>query len=217
MTDSHPIFAVAFAAVAAVGERTGYGRRRADAFAGAEGRLLIVGLGPGYDLEHLPAGVTDVVAVEPGQSMRAHAARRVRRAAVPTWLVGAVGEALPLPDSSADSALVALVLCSVSDPAAVAAELRRVLRPGGTLHVLEHVHASPGSRLRCWQDRLDPLWCRLAAGCHLTRDTRQTLVDAGFDTSHLRDATIRPAPPLVAPHLIGIARQPACDDDVRLQ
>lgn len=209
MAAAHPIFAVAFAAVAAVGERTGYGSRRAEALAEARGRLLIVGLGPGYDLAHLPTGVTDVVAVEPEPSMRAYSARRIRRAQVPTRLVAATGEALPLRNASVDAALVALVLCSVSDPAMVVAELRRVLRPGGTLHVLEHVHASPASRLRSWQDRLDPTWSRLAAGCHLTRDTRQLLVDAGFDTAQLRDIMVRVAPPPVTPHLIGIARQPA--------
>lgn len=205
MRDRNPIFAVVFAAVAAIGERTGYGRRRAEALAGARGRLLVVGLGPGHDLAHLPAGVTHVVAVEPDPSMRARSARRVSRAPVPTWLVGATAEELPLSDSSVDAALVALVLCSVSHPAIAATELRRVLRPGGTLHVLEHVYASPGSRLGRWQDRLDPLWSRLAAGCHLTRDTRQILTDAGFDTSQLRNTTVRLAPALVAPHLIGTA------------
>jgi ubiquinone/menaquinone biosynthesis C-methylase UbiE len=209
MPEAHPIFAVVFAGVAAMGERTGYGRRRADALSGARGRLLIVGLGPGHDLAHLPAGVTEVVAIEPEPSMRGFALRRVRRTPIPTWLVGAVAEALPLPDASVDAALVALVLCSVPDPAGAVAELRRVLRPGGTLHVLEHVHASPGSLLRPWQDRLDPLWSRLAAGCHLNRDTRQTLVAAGFDTTELRDTTVRFAPTLVAPHLVGTARR-AC-------
>ena len=179
---AHPVFAFLFAGVAAIGERTGYGRHRAAALADARGRLLIVGLGPGHDLAHLPAGVTSVVAVEPEPSMRGRAARRVRRTAVPTSLVGAVAERLPLPDDSVDAALVTLVLCSVSDPAAAAAELFRVLRPGGTLHVLEHVHAAPGSWLRPVQDRVDPLWTRLAAGCHVTRDTRRVLTDAGFDT-----------------------------------
>lgn len=205
MPPAHPIFAFVFAVVAAMGERTGYGRRRAEALAGARGRLLIVGLGPGHDLTHLPGGVTEVVAVEPDPSMHAYSAHRVHRAPVATWLVGAVAEALPLPDASVDAALVALVLCSVPDPVGAAAELRRVLRPTGTLHVLEHVHAAPGSRLRPWQDRLDPLWSRLAAGCHLTRDTRQILGDAGFDTSQLRSITVRLAPALVAPHLIGTA------------
>ena len=102
--------------------------------------------------------------------------------------------------------MAALVLCSVRNPARAAAELRRVLRAGGTLHVLEHVHAAPDSRLRPWQNRLDPVWSRLAAGCHLTRDTRQVLVDAGFDTSQLRDINVTLAPAVVAPQLIGTAR-----------
>lgn len=207
MPAAHPIFALFFAGVAALGERTGYGRSRAEALAGAEGRLLIVGLGPGHDLAHLPAEVTDVVAVEPEPSMRKYAARRVARAPVPTRLIGAVAEALPLPDASMDAALVALVLCSVPDPALAASELRRVLRPGSTLHVLEHVAASPDSRLRRWQNRLSPLWSRLAAGCQLTRDTRETLREAGFDTAQLRNTTVPVAPALVAPHLVGIARR----------
>jgi ubiquinone/menaquinone biosynthesis C-methylase UbiE len=203
MPDPHPFFATVFASVAALGERTGYGPRRAEALAGATGRLLIVGLGPGHDLEHLPGTVTDVVAVEPEPTMRRYCARRVDRSPVPTRLVAAVAEELPLPDECMDAALVALVLCSVTNPAAAAAELRRVLRPTGTLHVLEHVHAPPGSRLARWQHRLDPLWSSLAAGCHVTRDTRQVLRTAGFETSRLRTATVRLAPPLVVPHVVG--------------
>jgi hypothetical protein len=80
-----------------------------------------------------------------------------------------------------------------------------VLRPGGTLQVLEHVHASPGRRLRSWQDRLDPLWSRLAGGCHLTRDTPRVLAAAGFDTSQLRLTTVRIAPVLIGPHAVGTA------------
>ena len=207
MPDAHPIFATVFATVAALGERTGYGRRRAEALAGATGRLLIVGLGPGHDLHHLPATVTDVVAVEPEPTMRRYCARRVDRSPVPTRLVAAAAEELPLPDECVDAALVALVLCSVADPAAAAAEIHRVLRPTGTLHVLEHVHALPGSRLAGWQDRLDPLWSGLAAGCHVTRDTREVLCIAGFDTGRLRESNVMLAPPLVAPHVVGTARR----------
>lgn len=205
MVREHPVFARVYGVVAELGERTGYGRWRAAALTGARGRLLIVGLGPGHDLVHLPAGVTHVVAVEPDATMRARARRRVAAAAAPVTLVGGVAEALPLATASVDAALVALVLCSVQDPAAAAAELRRVLRPGGTLHVLEHVHAAPGA-LRRWQDRIDPLWARLAGGCHVTRDTRTVLAAAGFDTSGLRDVLVRPAPPPVASQLVGVAR-----------
>lgn len=206
MPSTHPVFAVVYTAVAALGEQTGYGRRRAQALDGAGGRLLVVGLGPGHDLAHLPPEVTSVVAVEPEAAMRRRSRKRVAGAGVPVTLVGGVAEALPVQTASVDSALVALVLCSVQDPRAAAAELRRVLRPGGTLHVLEHVHARPGSRLRGWQDRLDPVWTRLAAGCHVTRDTRQVLDRAGFDTSGLRDVTVPLSPALVGPHVLGTAR-----------
>ena len=146
--------------------------------------------------------------------MRRYCARRVDRSPVPTRLVAAVAEALPLPNECVDAGLVALVLCSVADPAAAAAELHRVLRPTGTLHVLEHVHAPPDSRLARWQDRLDPLWSEMAAGCHVTRDTRQILRTAGFDTGRLRTATVRLAPPLVGPHVVGSAclARPATSD-----
>jgi SAM-dependent methyltransferase len=200
------VFAVTYGVVAAAGELTGYGRRRSEVLQGARGRLLIVGVGPGHDLRHLPPAVTEVVAVEPSAAMRRRAARRAAAASVPVRLIGGTAEALPLPDASVDSALVALVLCSVDDPMRSAAELHRVLRPGGTLHVLEHVYASPGSRLRHWQDRLDPVWSRLAGGCHVTRDTRSVLQAADFDTTALIDTTVRPAPPMVGPHLIGTAR-----------
>ena len=199
-------FAATYGVVAAAGELTGYGRRRAEVLRGARGRLLIVGVGPGHDLRHLPLDVTDVLAVEPSAAMRRRAVRRAAAAPVQVRLLGGTAEALPLPDGSVDCALATLVLCSVADPARAAAELRRVLRPGGTLHVLEHVHAPTGTRLRRWQDRLDPLWTRLAAGCHVTRDTRAVLETSGFDTTALVDTTVRPAPPMVGPHLVGVAR-----------
>jgi SAM-dependent methyltransferase len=202
----HPVYSVVYSGIAVLGEWTGYGRRREGVLSEARGRLLIVGLGPGHDLRHLPAGVAEVVAVEPEPSMRARSARRARRSRAPVHLVGGIGESLPLPDASVDSVLSTLVLCSVSDPARAASELARVLRPGGTLHVLEHVRAGRGTRLRRWQRRLDPLWSRLAAGCHVDRDTREVLDAAGFDTSALRDVFVPLSPPLLASHLIGTAR-----------
>jgi ubiquinone/menaquinone biosynthesis C-methylase UbiE len=172
----------------------------------AAGRLLVVGIGPGYDLDHLPPAVTCVVAVDPSSSMRRRAARRVSRARVPVALCAGVAEALPVADGSVDAVLSSLVLCSVRDLDLSVSELRRVLRPGGTLHVLEHVHGPPGSAVRRWQDRLDPAWARMAAGCHVDRETRAGLDAGGFDTQDLVDVTVRPSPPMVGPHLVGVAR-----------
>ncbi len=202
MAGNHPIFAPLYNALAWAGERTTLGRWRTEALAPATGRLLIVGLGPGYDLAHVPPAVTEIIAVEPAAAMRRIADRR----AGPTVrLVEGIGEQLPLPDASVDSALCALVLCSVTDPVAVVREIGRVLRPGGVLCVLEHVRAAEGTRLGRLQERSAGAWSRIAGGCEPHRRTRQAIETAGFDTSQLEERTMYLNVPLLVPHLIGTA------------
>lgn len=202
---SHPVFARVYAALAPLADRGEMADLRDQALAGARGRLLMVGLGPGVDLDHLPPTVTDVVAVEPDPTMRRIAARRAARAGVPVSLLPDAGESLPLPTASVDTALLAYVLCSVQDPSRVLQEVRRVLRPEGTVHLLEHVRAPDGTRLARWQDRLAGPWSRLAGGCRPNRRTRELAAAAGFDTTGLRDTRLHPNLPLVAPHLVGTA------------
>ncbi|MGA0933221.1 MAG: class I SAM-dependent methyltransferase [Candidatus Nanopelagicales bacterium] len=204
----HTVFTRVYRGLSAVGERTGLGDLRRRVLADAHGRLLIIGLGPGHDLDHLPAAVTSVVALEPSASMRAAARSRVDAAArrgVEVDVIDAVAEQIPLPNSSVDSVLVAYVLCSVADPHAAAAEIRRVLPPGGTLHVLEHVRAEPGTALRGLQRAVGPVWPRLAGGCRVDRDTAAVLESAGFDLSAITRTRLMALPP-VAPTLVGVAR-----------
>jgi ubiquinone/menaquinone biosynthesis C-methylase UbiE len=205
----HPVFTRTYGVIAAVGERAGLGRLRESVLAEARGRLLIVGLGPGHDLDHLPAAVTSVVALEPSDSMRVVAQARVRSATdrgIAIEVMDAPAECIPLPDDSVDSALVAYVLCSVDDPRAALAELRRVLRPGGTLHVLEHVRARPGSVIRGLQRCVAPVWPLVAGGCQVDRQTGVLLEEAGFDVSGIKETRIMALPP-VAPTLVGVARR----------
>jgi ubiquinone/menaquinone biosynthesis C-methylase UbiE len=202
----HPVFARVYAVLARLGEPGELGRWRTEVLGDARGRLLVVGVGPGHDLAHLPRDVTDVVALDPEPTMRAMAARRTADAPVPVEVVAGTAEALPVADASVDAVLCSLVLCSVDDVDRALAECRRVLRPGGTLHVLEHVRAPGGSRLARWQDRVTPLWRRCAGGCHPNRDTRAALARAGFDTSGLVDAPLALGPPVVRPHLHGVSR-----------
>jgi ubiquinone/menaquinone biosynthesis C-methylase UbiE len=204
----HPVFARLYNWLTWAGEFTTIGRWRTEALQTASGRLLIVGLGPGHDLAHLPSRVTEVIAVEPAASMRRISARRMRHR-IPVRLIAGVGERLPLPDASVDSALLALVLCSVDDPVAVLGEVARVLRPGGTVCVLEHVRAADGSRLGPVQDRLARAWARIAGGCQPHRRTRLAFEAAGYDTSELADRMCVLNVPLLAPTLIGVARPPA--------
>ena len=202
---AHPVFAQVYRLVAAAGERGGFGQLRASVLADASGRLLILGLGPGHDLAHLPAAVTSVVAVEPDPSMRALARGRVAACPVPVTLLSADAHALPLADSSVDAVLCACVLCSVAQPPRALAELRRVLVPGGRLLLLEHVAAPPGHWVGRLQQLLQPVWGRAAGGCSVRRDTWGAVAAAGFDVTAVRTAMVWPNLPPVAPTVLGTA------------
>jgi ubiquinone/menaquinone biosynthesis C-methylase UbiE len=206
----HPLFTVLYQLVAGLGEHSQLGRARSEVLTGAHGRLLIVGLGPGHDLGHLPDSVTSVVAVEPSASMRRAAGPRVataRARGIEVELIDAVGEALPLPDDSVDCVLFAYVLCSVDSVDDVLSEARRVLHPGGTVCVLEHVRAAPGT----WTERIQRavsiggMWPRVMGGCDCRRDTRAALASAGF---HVEDLVERPLVnvPVVSWTLVGSSR-----------
>ncbi|MGA3218607.1 MAG: class I SAM-dependent methyltransferase [Acidimicrobiales bacterium] len=157
----------------------GLRRWRAEVTSGLAGRVVEIGFGSGLNVEHYPAAVEMVLAVEPAKLARRLAARRAGARAVPVRHIGLDGQAIPLPDASCDAALSTFTLCTVADPAKVLAELRRVLRQEGRLHFLEHGTAPEPSVAR-WQRRLDPWQRRLADGCHLTRDTLALVGQAGF-------------------------------------
>ena len=204
---AHPVFSFVYGTVAALTERGEIGRVRGALLSGAAGTVLVVGLGPGHDLDHVPPSVSQVVALEPGLPMLRRAAPRVRalRARGGSVLLAAgVAEALPLADASVDAVLLAFVLCSVADPARALAEARRVLRPHGRLLLLEHVRGPEGSLLARVQDRVDPWWHRLAGGDSLTRDPSGLLRAAGFDVTGLTYRWMANFP-LCAYHLVGTA------------
>ena len=202
---THPVFAQVYRFIAAAGERGGFGRLRASVLADASGRLLILGLGPGHDLAHLPIAVTSVVAVEPDPSMRALGRGRVAACSVPVTLLSADAHALPLTDGSIDVVLCACLLCSVAQPPRALAELRRVLVPGGRLLLLEHVAAPPGHWVGHLQQLLQPFWSHAAGGCSVRRDTCGAVAAAGFDVTAVRTAMVWPNLPPVAPIVLGTA------------
>lgn len=201
---NHPVFTQLYRLIARAEESGAVGRARSQVSEQLHGRLLIVGLGPAEDLHHLPDSVTAVVGIEPSASMRKAARSAIARSPIPVEVVDAVGEDLPLPDNSVDSVLFAYVLCSVDDPSRVVAEALRVLRPDGTIAVLEHVVAE-GGWMRGAQRLVSPFWPFLAGGCRCDRDTRAALADAGLDVSALQDTVLTNVPP-VAPALVGTIR-----------
>lgn len=201
----HPVFTQVYRWLAKAEDAGAVGRARTQVAQALHGRLLVVGLGPAADLHHLPEQVTEVVGVEPSRSMRRVAAGAVGAAAVPVEVVDAVGEQLPLPEDSVDSVLFAYVLCTVEDPDLVLAEALRVLRPGGTIAVLEHVRAGEGTWMRRAQRLAAAWWPRVTGGCRCDRDTRAVFAAAGLDLSGLASPRLTPVPP-VAPSLVGVIR-----------
>ncbi|WP_338748412.1 class I SAM-dependent methyltransferase [Janibacter alittae] len=178
-------------------------RRRA--CAGLDGEVVEVGFGSGLNVPFYPRTVTRVRAVEPADLAWRLAADRVAASAVPVERAGPDGQRLPFADEALDSALVTWSLCTIPDPVAALAEVRRVLRPGGALHFLEHGLA-PDEAVRRWQHRLEPLQKRLAGGCHLTREPAVMLEAAGFTLGEVEHFYQPEAPRPMGALSLGVAR-----------
>lgn len=152
----------------------------------AYGVVVEVGAGNGLNFSwYDPARVERVEAVEPDSAMLAYARERLEPAAVPIVLTQASVEALPFADATFDSAVVTLVFCSVSDPVRGLQEIKRVLKPGGTLFLFEHVR-SKRAVLAQMQDALVPVTTRLFGNCHWNRDVEQLVEAAGFQVAQVR-------------------------------
>ena len=160
---------------------------------GLRGRVVEIGFGSGLNLGALPPDVTSVDAVEPSDLAWKRSAGRRGDSSVPVDRVGLDGEDLDAGDASYDAALVTFSLCTIPDPGQALAQLRRVLRPGGSLHFLEHGSA-PDEGVRRWQRRLEPVQRRVAGGCHLTRDVEGMIGDAGFALGEVRHTYLGPGP-----------------------
>jgi ubiquinone/menaquinone biosynthesis C-methylase UbiE len=152
----------------------------------AQGRVLEIGIGTGLNLAHYDKSrIEQIVGLDPGLEMHPQARRRSRRAGIEVELVGLSAERIPYDDRTFDTVLVTYSLCTITDPAAALTEMRRVLKAGGLLIFCEHGLA-PDLSVRRWQERLTPLWSKLAGGCHLDRDVPRLLRQAGFRSDDMR-------------------------------
>jgi ubiquinone/menaquinone biosynthesis C-methylase UbiE len=164
------------------------------AAAGLSGVVVEIGFGSGLNLASYPPEVTRVHAVEPSEVGRRLSRPRVEAAPFPVDFSGLRGESLELDDDSCDGALCTFTLCTVPGVELALAELRRVLKPGGRFHFLEHGLA-PDPGVQRWQRRLEPMQLVLADGCHLTRDPVEMITEAGFELEAVhRDYAKGPKP-----------------------
>lgn len=173
------------------------GKWRDQGLAGVSGDVLEVGFANGTNLLHYSASVRRVYAVEPSDVAWHKAAGRIKEFGRPVERIGLDGARLALPDDSVDAVVSAYTMCTIPDLASALAEMRRVLRPGGSLYFLEHGLA-PDPPVAARQHRWTPRWKKVAGGCHLDRDIPHLVEEAGFNLSDL-EAFYLPGPAFAKP------------------
>jgi ubiquinone/menaquinone biosynthesis C-methylase UbiE len=187
-TTSHRFFAANYERISRSGSESRFMEPLRKEVAGqARGLVLEIGAGNGLNFAFYdPAQVERVEAVEPDSHMLRYANERIKTAHVPVAITQAPVEHLPFADETFDSAVCTLVFCSVTDPLRGLQEIRRVLKPGGLLLMVEHVRAK--GRVRATLQNMMTPFTRLFAGnCHWNRDTEQTVYQAGFQAIERRD------------------------------
>lgn len=184
-------------------EKKWLGAQRRRLLEQASGEVLEIGGGTGTNLAHY-GRVDRLVVTEPYEPMRRRLEAKARKDGRTVVVDGAPAERLGFPDASFDTVVSTLVLCTVQDPRAALAEVRRVLRPSGRLLFLEHVRGE-GRRGRV-QDMATPVWRALAGGCHPNRDTVSAIREQGLRIDEVEE--LRPKGLLefvVRPVVVGTA------------
>jgi ubiquinone/menaquinone biosynthesis C-methylase UbiE len=161
----------------------------------AEGRVLEIGIGSGFNLPFYSENVRQVIGLDPSPRLLAMAHRVRRRESLPVKFIEGSAENIPLEDASVDTVVTTWTLCSIPDAARALHEIRRVLNSGGRFLLVEHGRA-PDRNVVWWQDRLTPLWKRIGGGCHLNRAISALIENAGFRFDRLETGYMRGPKPM---------------------
>ncbi|WP_370261190.1 class I SAM-dependent methyltransferase [Limnobacter sp.] len=161
-------------------------RQREKVVPQATGQVLEIGIGTGLNMRHYDASkVSKVIGLDPALQMHRLAKKRIAQTGLRVELLGLPAEKIPLPDASIDTIVMTYTLCTIPDPVQALREMRRVLKPDGKLLFCEH-GVAPDESVRKTQAKLQPLWGKLAGGCHLNRDIPALLKAGGFAAANLQ-------------------------------
>jgi ubiquinone/menaquinone biosynthesis C-methylase UbiE len=156
-------------------------RQRSKVVPLAHGRVLEVGIGSGLNLSFYDKSKLDKLwGLDPSPELNVIARKRAQEAGIEVDWLALSSEKIPLPDDSVDSIVITYTMCTIPDAHAALLEMRRVMKPGASMFFSEH-GAAPDASVRRWQDRINPLWGKLAGGCNLNRSVPAMLEGAGFE------------------------------------
>jgi ubiquinone/menaquinone biosynthesis C-methylase UbiE len=198
------VFAAIYDKALAGSEEAGLTEKRHELLAQARGRVLEIGAGTGLNLQHYPEGVGEIVFTEPEEPMAKRLEGKLAAAGRQGQVTRAPAEKLPFEDSSFDTVVCTLVLCTVDDPEQALSEVARVLRPGGQFLFLEHIRADD-PKLARWQDRLTGIWRKIGHGCNPNRATPAMIERSPLTLDEIEHSEFPKSPPIVRPLVSGRA------------
>ncbi|WP_175498222.1 class I SAM-dependent methyltransferase [Desulfuromusa kysingii] len=180
---------------------------RSNLLSQARGNVLEIGAGTGVNLQHYPGHIAQLTLSEPDPQMRRILQKKnLTTPTIPVHITSWEIETTGMPDSSFDTIVSTLVLCSVPDLSRSLSEIYRLLRPQGTLLFLEHV-ASDHPQTLHWQRRVEPFWSLCAGNCRLTRDTAVAIQTSGLEIERCIEAPMAGTPSFVRRTIRGSARK----------
>ena len=163
----------------------------------AEGIVLEIGIGSGLNLPFYDnSKVTQIWGLDPSEELSSMAKETAKNLDIDVKFISGGAEDIPLPDNYFDTALVTYTMCTIPEVIRANIEIKRVLKNTGKLIFCEHGKA-PDLNIAKWQSRIDPIWGKLAGGCHLNRDIPSLLEDSGYKIIEL-DQMYLPSTPKVA-------------------
>ncbi len=172
----------------------------------ARGVVVEIGIGSGHNLPHYdPNKVSRVIGVDPNEHIWKRSAKRRAASPIEIIRIGLSSEDIPLENRSADTVVCTYTLCTIPEPVKALGEMRRILKPGGKILFSEHGMA-PDANVAKWQSRIDPVWKKLAGGCHTGRDIPKLFRQAGLKFDVLDEMYI-PGPKVFSYNYWGAACQ----------